>query len=222
MTHNEQTGFGARLRRFFKRGGDKSVSSSTDDQQRGQSSSNRSDADAVIVGQGGGAQPVDTSPGGDAHPPLPTFITPSQLTLLLRAPEDPELMSDAERINAELMANLPGLLKMHFGVETHEQLLADARGDNRQPVVFDNGPGRPLVLQTVNLSTWMSPEEFERHDQQPMAQALSDGVHRPGILEVGRALSGFRTRLVVLPPDASKTFWPEEIAPNWLAVPFCI
>src|SRR5215472_17032117 len=95
---------------------------------------------------------------GEAHPGLPGFLSPSQLTLLLQPPTHVEALGqdDLNDINKSLLENLASTLSDFFHIDTHEQLLLGRSGKDRLPVlVHDGEESRQLVLQTVNLPSWM-------------------------------------------------------------------
>lgn len=160
---------------------------------------------------------------GGAHAPYPSFVVPSQLTLLLQPPGNRELLNDPEQINEQLVAQLPGVLDKHFGVKTHDKLLIGANGEARIPVVVKRDEtGKPIIMQTVNLPGWMDEQAFVEHYAKPMDPVASAAAHEPGVTEVGQALRNFGSAPDIRPPDLVEVFWPVAASPNWLASTFCL
>lgn len=162
---------------------------------------------------------------GEAHPGLPGFLSPGQLTLLLQPPSHVEALGqdDLTDVNASLLESLAPTLARFFRIETHEQLLKDGSGNDRLPVLVDDTEeGRKLVLQTVNLPGWMDQTEFNKHAGQEMGRIPSDAIHAPGVTQVGQALVNFAKPVEVEQALKGQQYWPVAASPNWLAVAFCI
>lgn len=159
-----------------------------------------------------------------AHDSYPLYFAPSQLTLLLRPPLEGAALDDPDAINQALERELPDTLEKYFAIETHKQLLAvgDERNSMRRPVVIGGDARGPLVLQTVNLPSWMPWGAYLEHERLALDSEQVESAHRPFVSDVGDALILFERPQEGISTFPKERYRPVGASPNWLAVPFCV
>lgn len=159
------------------------------------------------------------------------FYRPGEVTLLLE-PADPD--HGGEEISDSDLHQVHDLLKS-FGVDLHGIQFRGHAGP-RRPVVLRHCHGVPHILHTVNLASWMPPDE-QRGQEAAQLRGLAVGVREVGRLgakllqALGRqtkqqkALTGVLKVVEKLNGVLTTDTGPRgqyrliAVTPNWLATP---